>query len=194
MALVLQREGCHISLGVSLQSFDLHASSYYLGVGSVIGITTCNRGMDKIYNILNKRYGKFYPEGRLPLVITGAFLLPLAAVFYGWTAELKVPVLVFLATVTLLCVSVVFSIVPMMTFITDAFGQFSAMAMTAVLVTRCLMGAFLPLLVPPLSGSIGYGWAFTVLASFALVLSPILCLAMRYGPTRRQRSEYTRDK
>lgn len=164
-----------------------------LGLGSLIGITISNQTMDRIYNKLNKRHGGFYPEARLPLVVTGAFLLPVAVALYGWTAELKVPVFGFLVTVTLLCISVVFSVVPMMTFITDAFGQYSASALTAALVTRCLLGASLPLLVPPLSEKIGYGWGFTALASFALLLSPIPCLIMRYGPRWRQRSNYTRD-
>lgn len=150
--------------------------------------------MDKIYRKLGKRHGRHYPEGRLPLTIIGAFLLPLAATLYGWTAQMHVRVWFFLATVTLLCISLVLSLIPTMTFITDAFGKYSASAMTAVLVTRCLMGAFLPLTVPPLAENIGYGWAFTVLAAFALVLSPIPCLVMRYGPTWRQRSEYTEDK
>lgn len=149
--------------------------------------------MDRIYNKLNERHGSFYPEGRLPLVIIGAFLLPVSVAIYGWTAELQAPVFGFLATVTLLCVAVVFSIVPMMTFITDAFGRYSASAMTAALVTRCLLGASVPLLVPPLSERIGYGWGFTVLASFAILLAPIPCLVMRYGPTWRQRSIFTRD-
>lgn len=150
--------------------------------------------MDRIYRKLNKRHGGFYPEARLPLVITGAFLLPTAVILYGWTAEMRVQVFGFLATVTLLCVSVVFSIVPMMTFITDAFGRYSASALTAALVTRCLLGASLPLVVPPLSDRFGYGWAFTILAGFAFLLAPIPCLVMRYGPTWRQRSDYTRDK
>ena len=150
--------------------------------------------MDKIYIRLGKRHGGFYPEGRLPLVITGAFLLPVAVLLYGWTAQAHAQVFIFLVTVTLLCISVVFSIVPMMTFMTDAFGKYSASAMTAVLITRCLMGAFLPLTVPPLADKIGYGWAFSVLAGAALVLAPIPCLVMRYGPTWRQRSEYTKDE
>lgn len=120
--------------------------------------------------------------------------MPVAVTLYGWTAEVHAQVFIFLATVTILCIAVVFCLVPMMTFVTDAFGECSASAMTAVLVTRCLMGALVPLTVPSLSEKLGYGWAFTVLAAVALVLAPIPCLVMRYGPTWRQVSEYTRDK
>ena len=149
--------------------------------------------MDRIYNKLTKRHNGYYPEGRLPLVIAGAFLLPVAVTLYGWTAEANMPVAVFLSTVTLLCIAVVLSIVPLMTYITDAFGMYSASALTAVLISRCLMGAFLPLAVPPLAESVGYGFAFLVLAAACLLLAPVPALVMRYGPRWRQRSTYTSE-
>lgn len=83
------------------------------------------------------------------------------------------PVAVFLAAVSLLGISLVLSIVPMMTFITDAFGTYSASALTAVLIIRCLCGAFLPLLLPPLSDKIGYGFSFLVLAAAMLIVAPV---------------------
>lgn len=150
--------------------------------------------MDRVYNGLTKKHGSFYPEARLPLVIAGAFLFPITITLYGWTAEARMPVAVFLVSVGLLGISLVLSIVPMMTFITDAFGTYSASALTAVLILRCLMGAFLPLAVPPLSDNIGYGFAFLVLAGVMLILAPIPALVMRYGPSWRQRSSYTEDK
>ena len=126
--------------------------------------------MDRVYNKLTKKRGEFYPESRLLLVIAGAFFFPITITLYGWTAEAHMPVAVFLASVGLLGISLVLSIVPMMTFITDAFGTYSASALTAVLITRCLMGAFLPLRVPPLADDIGYGFAFLVLAGVMLVV------------------------
>lgn len=150
--------------------------------------------MDLIYNKLAKRHDFFYPEGRLPLCIFGAFFLPIAVALYGGTSGAHLPVALFLITVGLMSLSVVCCIVPMMTFITDAFGNYSASAMTAVLITRCLMGAFLPLTVPPLADKIGYGLGFLVLASACLLLAPIPALIMRFGPTWRQRSSYTKDQ
>ena len=151
--------------------------------------------MDPIYNKLAKRHGtNFYQEGRLPLVISGAFFFPVAVTLYGWTAEARLPVAVFLASVSLLGIAVVISIVPMMTFVTDAFETYPASALTAVLITRCLMGAFLPLAVPPLSDEIGYRYAVLVLAALCLILASIPALVMRYGPMWRQRSSHTEDK
>ena len=145
----------------------------YIATGTCIGLLICNLGMDRIYNKLTKRHGAFYPEARLSLVISGAFSFPLTIALYGWTAELRLPVAAFLASVSLLGISLVLSIVPLMTFITDAFGQYSASALTAVLIIRCLCGVFLPLLLPPLSDKVGYGFAFLVLAAVMLLVAPV---------------------
>lgn len=61
----------------------------------------------------------------------------------------------------------------MMTYVTDGFGLFSASAITAVLITRCLAGTFLPLVTEPLTEKVGYGWGFAILAGGCLLLSPI---------------------
>ena len=158
------------------------------------------------------RHGKqSYPEGRLPLVIAGAFLLPFTVLLYGWTPQLHWPAWVLLLAVVVCCprlhlqqvllsypkptsrryntpdqpakipflqiqgYSIVVAMVPALTYVTDSFGLFSASAITAVLVTRCLAGTFLPLITAPLTGRIGYGWGFTVLAggSLALALIPV---------------------
>lgn len=150
--------------------------------------------MDPVYRSLSKRHGTHYPEGRLPLVICGSILLPLAVALYGWSAEAHAPVMLYLSTVSLLCVAVVLSIVPMMTFITDAFGAYSASATTALLVARCLLGAFLPLTVPPLAQRVGYGWGFSALAAVCLTAAPVPAVVMWLGSAWRQRSAYTGDE
>lgn len=83
--------------------------------------------------------------------------------------------------------------VPLMTYVTDAFGIYSASALTAVLVTRCLMSTFLPLSVVPVTDALGFGWGFVCFAGMCLLLAPLPLLVMRYGYTWRQRSVYTKD-
>lgn len=92
---------------------------------------------------------------------------------YGWTAEQHWPVWVLLLAVVLQGYGLICSGVPMLTYITDAFGLYSASALTAILVTRCLAGTFLPLATDPLREKLGYGWAFTILGGLCLVLSPL---------------------
>jgi hypothetical protein len=116
-----------------------------------------------------------------------------------------------LLSVVLQGYAVILSIVPMLTYVTDAFSIYSASALTAVLITRCLAGTFLPLTTAPLTDRLGYGYGFTCLAAACLALAPIpvskrqlserrtfrltVCkpLVMRYGTKWRQRSKYSRD-
>jgi hypothetical protein len=83
--------------------------------------------------------------------------------------------------------------VPLSAYVVDACGLYSASALTGVIVSRCLMGTFLPLAARPLADKLGYGWAFTLLSSLSLALAPIPILVFLYGEKWRQRSEFTRD-
>ncbi|KIW04493.1 uncharacterized protein PV09_04250 [Verruconis gallopava] len=162
--------------------------------GSITGILVCNLAVDRIYLMLRKaNNGRAQPEHRLPLVIVGACLLPIAIALYGWIAECRWSLSAMLFTVIFMGFSLLIGVVPLMAYIVDAFGLFSASATTAVLVVRCLMGTFLPLAVGPLVEKLRYGWAFTVLAGIVLAVAPIPILVMKYGTVWRQRSSYSRN-
>ena len=58
----------------------------------MLAVATCNSLVDRLFVKLQTRHGEqSYPEGRLPLVITGAFLLPVTVVLYGWAPQLQWP-------------------------------------------------------------------------------------------------------
>ncbi|KAM0269414.1 hypothetical protein ACHAQH_009762 [Verticillium albo-atrum] len=163
-------------------------------IGSFVSIAVCNFGLDRIYIYLranDPEGGK--PEHRLPLAILGAFALPLAVTAYGWAAELRLPVPLLLLSAALLDGALLLAMVPISAYVVDAFGLYSASAMTGVIVTRCLMGTFLPLSTGPLHANFGYGWGFTILGAGSLCLAPIPIFIMRYGAKWRKSSEYTRD-
>jgi ABC-type Na+ efflux pump permease subunit len=99
-----------------------------------------------------------------------------------------------LLATALLGATLLFTYIPLMTYVVDAFGRYSASAMTGLIVTRCLMGTFLPLVVEPLVDHFGYGWGLSIIAAASLCLAPIPVLVSRYGFRWRQRSKYTRDE
>ena len=80
-----------------------------------------------------------------------------------------------------------------MSYVVDAFGLYSASAMTALIVTRCLVGTFLPLTTGPLVARFGWGGGFSILGGVSLCLAPIPVLVLRYGAVWRQWSVYSRD-
>ncbi|KAK1831546.1 major facilitator superfamily domain-containing protein [Podospora conica] len=163
-------------------------------VGSVFSVFVCNRNLDKIYIRMRESHkGVGQPEFRLPIAIVGALTMPVATATYGWVAELALPLPFLLCSLAFLGCTLMLALIPLMAYVVDAFGMWSASAMTGVIVTRCLVSTFLPLATAPLVDNYGYGWAFTVFAVLCLVLAPIPILVMRYGPHWRQLSKYSRD-
>ncbi|KAK3374544.1 major facilitator superfamily domain-containing protein [Podospora didyma] len=163
--------------------------------GSTISVFACNHSLDSIYIRMRDAAGKGVgrPEYRLPLTIVGAFAMPLAVAAYGWTAQLQLPVVFLLLSLALFGACMMISLIPLMAYIVDAFGLYSASAMTGIIVTRCLMGTFLPLATTPLVANFGYGWGMSVFAASSLAIAPIPVLIMRYGAKWRQCSVYSRD-
>ncbi|KAF2633388.1 MFS general substrate transporter [Macroventuria anomochaeta] len=172
------------------------AAFIIFSIGSLLSVFLCNAFLDRIYITLRNRSthpDQRKPEYRLPLTVLGAVLLPFSVTAYGWTAQYKLPVPLLLASVALLDFALLTNIIPMQAYIVDACGLYSASAMTGVIVTRCLMGTFLPLATGPLAEYLGYGWGFSVLGAVAAVAAVIPVAVLRYGSEWRQRSEYTRD-
>ncbi|EXJ82516.1 hypothetical protein A1O3_06329 [Capronia epimyces CBS 606.96] len=161
-------------------------------VGSGVSVVIINRLLDRIYIQMRKRNkGVGLPEFRLPLVIVGGFTVPFVVILYGWTAQARLPLWLLIITLGLLGLTAMLGMIPVYTYIVDAFKLHSASAVTAVIVTRCLMGTFLPLATQPLVDRFGYGWGFTVFAAASLVAAPIPVLIFRYGSRWRQYSKYT---
>jgi hypothetical protein len=143
--------------------------------------------------MLGKSRGIAHPEYRLPFMIGGAVFLPAIVALYGWAPYAYWPVSVLLLAVALLGFIMIMIMVPMTSYIVDAFGLYSASAMTMVLIARCLGGTLLPLAIPPLTNALGLGYGFLVLAAICLVLIPLPAIVMRYGSRWRQKSTYTRN-
>lgn len=153
-----------------------------------------NKLLDKIYiKLRDQNNGVRLPEYRLPVIILGSFLFPLTIAFYGWVPQLRLSLPTLLLSLVLFGATLQLGFMPVLTYIVDAFGIYSASALTALIVTRCLMSTFLPLLTTPLVNAFGYGWAFTILGAMMLSLFPIPVFIYRYGQKWRQWSKYTRD-
>jgi MFS family permease len=164
------------------------------GIGATGGIIVCNLYLDPLYNLLGKsRGGTAHPEYRLPFLIAGAIFMPVTVALYGWIPDSNWPVYQLLLAVALQGALLLMISVSLASYIVDAFGLYSASAMTIILIARCLGGTLLPLTIPPLTDALGLGNGFVVVAGICLALIPLPIGVMRYGPRWRQKSKYTRD-
>lgn len=162
------------------------------GIGSYIGILICRACLDKTYvKLRNANNGVGLPEFRLPLAIIAAFLMPVALLLFGWTAEYTLPLPVLLVAIVVIRMSMIMINVPVMVYVVDACGIYSASAFTGITVIRSLAGAFLPLGTAGLIHSVGYGWGYTVLSMMNLVLAAVPVLLLKYGSKWRKSSPYT---
>lgn len=132
------------------------------------------------------------PEYRLPLTIVGGILLPFPLAAFGWFTQWRLPLPFLIVSSSLVDVALILVMVTLSSYVVDAFGLYAASAMTGVIISRCLMGSFLPLTAAPLVERLDYGWGFTVVAAVPFSLMSIPMLVMRYGPRWRQWSRYTR--
>ncbi|PMD40893.1 MFS general substrate transporter [Hyaloscypha variabilis F] len=172
--------------GLSFMTFSL---------GATFGILLSNSFVDRIYIKLGKSYGggTAIPEYRLPFMIMGAVLMPLVVALYGWGPDAHWPVHLLLIIVAFLGVVLLMTSIALTSYVVDAFGIYSASAMTIVLIARCLGGTLLPLAIPPLTSALGLGYGFMFLGAICLVLIPLPVAVMRYGRRLRQHSVYTKD-
>ncbi|KAK7959725.1 major facilitator superfamily transporter [Apiospora aurea] len=161
--------------------------------GSIVGTLVCNALLDRIYiKLRDANSGIGMPEHRLPIIIVGAFALPITFTLYGWAAELRLPLWVVLTSSAVFGFAMNFAFMPVFTFVVDAFGLYSASAITAMIVTRCVAATFLPLAAVPLMKRLGAGFGCTVLGAVGLAFAPIPVLIFFYGPAWRQHSKYTK--
>jgi hypothetical protein len=153
-----------------------------------------NLTLDRIFIKLRKgNKGVGLPEYRLPLAILGAFTMPFLVMAFGWIAEYRLPLPILLIDLALIGNTTMFGFLPVSAYVVDASKLYAASAMTALIVTRCLMGTFLPLTTAPLVRQFGWGYAFTLLGGASLVLAPIPVFIFKYGAKWRQSSKYTAD-
>ncbi|RMZ89362.1 hypothetical protein DV736_g3401, partial [Chaetothyriales sp. CBS 134916] len=140
------------------------------------------------------------PEFRLPLVMVGAVMLPVVVAAYGWMAQAgagpegRAPLVALEALLVAMGLSLLLAFMPVLAYVVDATGMYSASAMTAMIVTRCLMGSFLPLAASPMISRFGYGVGLTLIASVSLALVPIPVAVYFFGAAWRQGSPYTRTE
>ncbi|OTA57683.1 major facilitator superfamily transporter [Hypoxylon sp. EC38] len=164
-------------------------------IGSALSVAICNSTLDRIYvKLRDSHKGAGQPEYRLPLVIIGGFTMPFITAWYGWITQTHGSVFLLLFSVGAIGVALMLGFLPLYAYVVDAFGLYAASAMTAVIVTRCLAGTFLPLAVGALISKFGYGIGVSIFAGTSLLLIPIPILVLRYGKKWRQKSKYTRDE
>jgi len=164
-----------------------------LGVGFFLGTQICAPCQDMIYRRLKRTIGNGVgrPEFRVPLMIPGAFLVPIGLFLYGWSAQYHTHWIVPNIGAAIFAAGVIIGFQCIQTYIVDSYTRFAASAVGAATVLRSLAGFGFPLFAPYMYAKLEYGWGNSLLAFLAIGLGwPAPILLWLYGEKLRKRSTF----
>lgn len=164
-----------------------------LALGYIIGTQSCSRLIEIVYKRLqNSRGGDRKPEYRLPLLIPGAFLVPIGLLWYGWSTEKHLHWIMPDIGMVIFGMGVKFTTQCQQLYALDVYPTYAASASAQAMFIRSLSGFAFPVFAPYLYQSLGYGWGNSVLAILAVVIGvPAPFFLWFYGPSLRRKSEYS---
>lgn len=127
------------------------------------------------------------PEMRLAPITLGAPLAAVGLTIYGWSFEKQLHWFLPIVGCVVFCQGMVAFMMPVTTYLIDAFPNRAAGPVGAASVLRCLAAGLLPLCADRLYVDLGYGWGNTTLALVALAFAPFPYLFYKNGERLRNR-------
>ncbi|KAK7716245.1 hypothetical protein SLS64_003397 [Diaporthe eres] len=145
----------------------------YIGlmVGFAAGVALSATVMDKVAMRLSEKSGH-KPENRLVPIVYASPLIPAGLLLYGWSLQAGLHFTVPIVGSALVGAGMVLTLLPLNTYLVDAFTAVASSAIAASTLLRYVLGAFLPLVGTSLNDSLGLGLANTLLAGISCVLIP----------------------
>jgi MFS family permease len=171
-----------------------------LGVGSLIGLAFFAIASDRMLKsraaaadahaaTTGVQAGGMKPEYRLPPLISGAILIPIGLLLYGWTAHFHVHYIVPIMSTALIGMGNLITMMCISTYLIDSFTLYAASAMAANTIIRSIMGAVLPLAGQSMYKTLGLGWGNSLLAFIGIGMIPVPFVLLKWGEKLRKRFE-----
>lgn len=169
------------------------------GVSCALASVVVGHLMDMNYKRIAKRVGitidikrgedmRNFPIELARIQVIWAILYPgIAAILcYGWALQREVNLAVPLVLIFIIGLSLTgtFNVVTVM--LVDLYPTSPATATAASNLIRCLMGAAGTAVIIQMIDGMGRGWCFTFVAAVCLVTSPLLWVAVKWGPKWRE--------
>ncbi|KAL3444936.1 major facilitator superfamily domain-containing protein [Aspergillus insuetus] len=161
-----------------------------LGVGFMAGQIVFALASDRIISRLKQRNNNEYePEMRLSTTIFFALFVPVSFFWYGWSAQQKTHWIIPIIGLAPFAFGMVGIYNTLQSYVIDCYTRYAASATAAMVITRSLMGALLPLAGPRMYAALGYGWGNSLLGFVTLGMIPVPLLFYRYGGRVRRSFE-----
>lgn len=158
-----------------------------LGLGFCIGTLFWSMMIERTYNKLKaKNGGVAKPEHRLPCLCFSGIGIPIGLVWYGWSAQYKLPWIMPALGAAIFAFSLIAVFQTIQNYLIDMNNRFAASSVAAAAVFRSFFGFSFPLFAPAMYDKLHYGWGNTLCAFVGLLLGlpfPVFCLM--YGERLR---------
>ena len=135
------------------------------------------------------RDGVIVPEDRLPPMILGAAILPLALVWFGWSMSTHWFAQVLAAY--FIGASVILIFISGIVYIVDVYTSCANSAVSIQVVFRSVFAASFPLWTRYLYNALGLEWMYTLLAGVGALLFPFTVVFFIFGKKIRSWSSFT---
>ncbi|KAM0559801.1 hypothetical protein ACHAPJ_003748 [Fusarium lateritium] len=130
------------------------------------------------------------PEFRLwPAIVTSP-LLPVSLFWLGWTNYASISIWSGLGACFLFGIVLTSIYVSSYEYITDSYGEHSAIALASITMSRYLIAGGMVMAARPMYEAIGVHWTMSLLGCVAILLAPAPILFWKYGPRLREKSAY----
>ena len=114
--------------------------------------------------------------------------MPVGLFLYGWTLQAHTHWMGPIFGTALIGFGLMVTIIPIQTYLVDAFTLYAASVSAAGKVLTSFAGALLPLLGPPIYTGLGLGWGNSLLGFIALLFVPVPLILIHFGERIRKRS------
>jgi MFS family permease len=178
-----------------------------IGVGSVLSAFTTGRLVDWNYRrwcaklnvpvVKNRKTDLTnFPieRARLEVVLPLFFVAVAFIIAYGWVLTKKISVAVPVVLLFFTGYTLTSSFQVLNVLMVDIYPGKPSVATAANNFVRCEIGAVFSAILLPLVDSIGWGWAYTLLALLFVGFVPMLLFVMQKGPKWRKKRKVREDK
>jgi MFS family permease len=178
-----------------------------IGCGSIMSALTVGRLADLNYRRWAKKLGipvvknrrqdlTDFPieRARLEVIFPLFFVAVAVIIAYGWILTKKISIAAPIVLLFLMGFSLTATFQILNVLMVDIYPGKPSVATAANNFTRCEIGAIFSAILLPLVDSIGWGWAYTLLALLFVGFVPMLLFVMQRGPKWRKKRKENEDK
>ncbi|KAK9378747.1 major facilitator superfamily domain-containing protein [Kockiozyma suomiensis] len=162
-----------------------------VGFGTFTSVMVVGSTNDRMVQYLTKKNdGVRKPEMRLRPMIVGSILLPACMFWYGWAVQDHIHWFPLILSMFPMGAGLIASLLPIQAYLIELYAPLgaAASATAALNLLRSTAAALIPLCVPSLIGSLGYGWGYSLLGFLAILFCTATSfLFVKWGEKLRER-------